>query len=115
MHVVPYYVEPKSQAEDAEKSSKKKDDKKEKREKEGGHIEFMVIASDGIWGWTSNEQVVRLIRRKLRESVEDGDAKGLAKRTEYICQDLVQLAMDNGSTDNITVIVVVFNNTAREK
>jgi serine/threonine protein phosphatase PrpC len=75
----------------------------------------MVLASDGVWGWTSNEQVARLVRRKLRESNEETDPKRKSKRLEQICEELIHLAMDNGSTDNITVIVVVFNSTQQSE
>lgn len=121
VHIVPY-SSPKTEKSD--KKSKKDaasspdstgSGKSKKESKDGGVVEFMVIASDGVWGWTSNEQVARLVRRKLRESSSDeqpadGKQRKAGKRLEYICEDLIHLAMDNGSTDNITVIVVVFNN-----
>ncbi|XP_020520891.1 probable protein phosphatase 2C 59 isoform X2 [Amborella trichopoda] len=60
-----------------------------------GSLQFLILASDGLWDVISNEEAVSLV-----QPIED--AVAAAKR-------LTQEAFDRGSGDNITCIVVRFH------
>jgi serine/threonine protein phosphatase PrpC len=57
--------------------------------------ECMILACDGVWDVMNNQQVVDVVRRYLEDPEEA--ARAVAKE-----------AYRRGSTDNISVIVVVF-------
>ncbi|CAN6451033.1 unnamed protein product [Victoria cruziana] len=57
-------------------------------------LEFLILASDGLWDVVSNEEAVSMVK-----SVDDPE--GAAKR-------LMQEAYQRGSADNITCVVVRF-------
>lgn len=67
--------------------------------------EFVVIASDGLWGVMSNADVVRFVHQHTR---------GLALASEPLdvlqscANDLVQEALVRGSRDNITATILFF-------
>lgn len=66
--------------------------------------EFLVVACDGIWDVMSNEEVVEFVRQRLRQSVPLVD----------ICNALMHHCLSPHpfglGCDNMSVIVVVFNN-----
>ncbi|KAJ0973155.1 hypothetical protein J5N97_021114 [Dioscorea zingiberensis] len=59
-------------------------------------VEFFIIASDGLWNVVSNKDAVEMVR-----AISD---------TETASRNLIQEAYYRGSNDNITCIVVRFNN-----
>ncbi|RCV26229.1 hypothetical protein SETIT_5G228900v2 [Setaria italica] len=59
-----------------------------------GELEFLILASDGLWDVVSNEHAVAFVKD------EDGPEAAARKLTE--------IAFRRGSTDNITCIVVEF-------
>ena len=61
--------------------------------------EFFVIGSDGIFDCLSNENCVNIVRRVLMEGKELSEA----------AHALTQTALDLGSTDNVTAIVIALN------
>ena len=65
-----------------------------------GTEDFLVIGCDGLWDALASDSLVSLVNDHLKES--EGDRSTVA-------QKLVRAAKENGSTDNITVIVVFFN------
>lgn len=67
-----------------------------------GTEEFLVIGCDGLWDALASDRLVSLVNDHLKES--EGDRSTVA-------QKLVRAAKENGSTDNITVIVVFFNHS----
>ena len=73
--------------------------------KSPGRDEFLVLASDGLWGVMSNADVVRFVHQHTR---------GLALAPEPLdvlqscANDLVQEALIRGSRDNITATIVYF-------
>nr|ABK22639.1 unknown [Picea sitchensis] len=60
-------------------------------------VEFLVIASDGLWDVISNEDAVSLVK-----SIEDPEAAA---------RKLTETAYAKGSADNITCVVVRFNHS----
>lgn len=64
-----------------------------------GDEEFLVVASDGLWDWVSDEECVSMVRKSVAEGKEDGGEERAAKR-------LVQCAWDRGSNDDVSVIVL---------
>ncbi|OAY67078.1 putative protein phosphatase 2C 59 [Ananas comosus] len=61
-------------------------------EKIDGSLEFLILASDGLWDVVSNEEAVAMIK-----SIED---------PEQAAKRLLQEAYQRGSADNITCVVV---------
>lgn len=56
--------------------------------------EYIVVASDGLWDTLSNEQVMACIRNNPWLSIEE------------VAQVLINRAIEEGSMDNITVLVI---------
>eukprot|EP01029_Cantina_marsupialis_P008477 TRINITY_DN200_c0_g1_i1.p1 TRINITY_DN200_c0_g1~~TRINITY_DN200_c0_g1_i1.p1 ORF type:complete len:326 (-),score=98.36 TRINITY_DN200_c0_g1_i1:343-1320(-) len=64
-------------------------------------IEFVLIASDGLWGDVNEEDVMRTLN-----SVPPQSAESLKAASE----SLVQLALNRGSVDNISLIIIDLRN-----
>lgn len=64
--------------------------------------EFIILACDGIWDCYTNDQLVTLIRRKLR------DRWSLQHITEYILNDCISMASSTTGIgfDNMTLIII---------
>ena len=62
--------------------------------------EFIILASDGLWDVLSSEEAVDFVH-SLRHVNPRLDAS-------YLAQSLVYRASQLGSSDNITVVLVVF-------
>lgn len=61
-------------------------------------LKFLILACDGLWTWVSNLQAARFVNLHLKEGMKPQD----------ICKELTKYAIENGSSDNVTVILVVF-------
>ncbi|MES1912041.1 MAG: hypothetical protein MHM6MM_004383 [Cercozoa sp. M6MM] len=61
--------------------------------------EFLIIATDGFWSVVSNEEAVRRVRAEAMLSGSSG---------QRIAEVLVNLALQKGSKDNCTVMLVFF-------
>lgn len=61
--------------------------------------QFFLLASDGLWDVFNNMEAATFVYDKL--------VGGLT--LEQTTRDLVQKAYDKGSTDNITVLIVLLN------
>lgn len=57
---------------------------------------FLILASDGLWDTFSNEEAVAFIRKHLHEPL-------------YGAKALTIQAYQRGSVDNISVLVIAFN------
>ena len=65
-------------------------------------------ADTGVKGWAEGD-ILMLCSDGLCGAVDDRDAERIIKRTDDLlecCDKLVELALKNGSTDNITVVLV---------
>ncbi|KAL5714606.1 protein-serine/threonine phosphatase [Ranunculus cassubicifolius] len=67
------------------------------QEEEIDGVEFLIIASDGLWNVVSNKEAVEMVQ-------DISDAEAASKK-------LVQEAYARGSSDNITCVVVRFQNS----
>ncbi|WMV26599.1 hypothetical protein MTR67_019984 [Solanum verrucosum] len=63
-------------------------------EEEIDGVEFLIVASDGLWNVLSNEEAVTLVQ-------DIKDAEAASRR-------LIEEAYSRGSSDNITCVVVRF-------
>jgi len=59
-----------------------------------GSLEFLILASDGLWDVVSNDEAVAMVK-----PIED---------PEQAAKRLLQEASQRGSADNITVVIVRF-------
>jgi len=67
---------------------------------------FFILACDGLWDTVPNEQAVQFVQQKLEEYKErTPDNRDLYS----ICVELVTLAFQQKSRDNISCVLVVFN------
>jgi protein phosphatase 1L len=65
-----------------------------KEEVVDGSLEFLILASDGLWDVVSNDEAVAMVK-----PIED---------PEQAAKRLLQEASQRGSADNITVVIVRF-------
>ena len=64
-----------------------------------GDEEFLIVACDGLWDEISDEDAVKLVRENFYKKGE----------SEFRAADaLVKNALDEGTKDNVTVMVVFF-------
>lgn len=61
-------------------------------------VEFALICCDGVWDVLSNQEAVQFVHDRLRETRDVG----------RICEMLADYALEKGSKDNITAMVIVF-------
>lgn len=66
---------------------------------EGVQEQFLLVGCDGLWETVSYEKAQDFVFRQL--------ASGL--HPQEICKELVKLAIDYGSSDNVTVILAVIS------
>jgi len=68
---------------------------------------FFILACDGLWDTVPNEQAVEFVQQKLNEYTQERtpDNRDLFS----ICVELVTLAFQQKSGDNISCVLVVFN------
>jgi len=64
-------------------------------------LHFLIIASDGLWDVIANKRAVAFVEERLPETVDE-------KALEKICEELAAEAQKEGSKDDITVMVIVF-------
>ncbi|KAK3159371.1 hypothetical protein QOZ80_2AG0149260 [Eleusine coracana subsp. coracana] len=64
--------------------------------------EFLIIGSDGIWDYFSNQNAVDFARRKLQEHND----------LRLCCRQIVEEALRLGSRDNLTAVMVSFHQEA---
>jgi protein phosphatase 2C len=72
--------------------------------------ELLLLASDGLWDVLSNQEAVSLAQRCLRRAQQRGASRQTAARVA--ASVLTRAAIDQGSSDNVTVVVV---DLSREK
>ncbi|KAL2464228.1 putative protein phosphatase 2C 13 [Forsythia ovata] len=66
--------------------------------------EFLIIGCDGIWDVMSNQDAVSLVRRELRHTNDP----------QQCAQELVNYALMQETSDNLTAIVVCFSSLERQ-
>ena len=72
----------------------------------GKEIDFIMLGSDGIFDKLENEEVAGILWRQSKECQEAGIENRLGKAVEAVINE----AMNCNSTDNVTVLVVAFEN-----
>ena len=66
--------------------------------------EFIIIASDGLWDVVSNQQAVNYIRNQIAGGIPIGT----------ISKNIVHKAIALGSVDNVSAVVVCFNQRSEQ-
>ena len=64
--------------------------------------EFLIIGSDGIWDFFSNQNAVDFARRKLQDHND----------LRLCCREIVDEAIRRGASDNLTAVMVSFHQEA---
>jgi hypothetical protein len=69
--------------------------------------EFMIVACDGLWDVMSNHEVIDYIREYLQENPPTIET--LTSTTHHLLIQLIEHAVEDlGSTDNVSVVLVLF-------
>jgi len=66
---------------------------------------FLIIASDGLWDYVLPEHYVEIVKDSFSKNENLND----------VCQALVEAALQEGSEDDITVLVVSLNDKIEKK
>ncbi|CAI0546711.1 unnamed protein product [Linum tenue] len=72
--------------------------------------EFLILGSDGLWDVISNEDACQVVRRCLKGRMRRRRGSSQEPPAAEAAAVLAELAMAQGSKDNISVIVVELNN-----
>mmetsp|Transcript_2746 Transcript_2746/g.4191 ORF Transcript_2746/g.4191 Transcript_2746/m.4191 type:complete len:317 (-) Transcript_2746:186-1136(-) len=67
--------------------------------------EFIILASDGLWGRVTNAKAVKIARESLKKYQDPNRA----------AEDVIGEAYKEGSMDNTTVLIVIVNKYARSQ
>jgi len=62
-------------------------------------MQFLILACDGLWDVVKNEVAINFVSRRLSESMH----------VETIVKELVNYAIEIGSKDNVSIILVRFS------
>ncbi|KAG2263052.1 hypothetical protein Bca52824_070131 [Brassica carinata] len=68
-------------------------------------VEFIILASDGLWDYMKSKDVVSFVREQLREH----------GNVQLACEALAQVALDRRSEDNISIIIADLGRTEWKK
>ena len=60
-----------------------------------GNVKYIVVASDGVWDVVAENDLMKLSQNR--------------KNAEGLCKDLVKLSIDKDTKDNVSCIVISFN------
>jgi len=76
--------------------------------------EFLILASDGLWGAVSTESACAMVRRRLGEKTTritlPWEAPvGAGVSPTVLARELAEKAVHAGSQDNVSVAIVLFN------
>lgn len=74
--------------------------------------ELLLLASDGLWDVLSNQEACTLAKRCLRRARQRGASRQSAARIAATV--LTRAAVDRGSRDNVTVVVVDLSTATAE-
>lgn len=74
--------------------------------------ELLLLASDGLWDVLSNQEACTLAKRCLRRARQRGASRQSAARIAATV--LTRAAVDRGSRDNVTVVVVDLSTASAE-
>eukprot|EP01125_Pyxidicula_operculata_P017276 TRINITY_DN6045_c2_g2_i2.p1 TRINITY_DN6045_c2_g2~~TRINITY_DN6045_c2_g2_i2.p1 ORF type:complete len:579 (-),score=180.95 TRINITY_DN6045_c2_g2_i2:103-1839(-) len=67
--------------------------------------EFIVLGCDGLYDEISNEDIIKFVKERLDTKVPVSD----------VCKEIVKEALERGSTDNISVVIVKFEKKFKKK
>lgn len=60
---------------------------------------FIILGCDGLWDVMTNQQAVDYVRKQLKKHSD----------LDIVTKKLVQKALNDGSSDNITAIICMLN------
>lgn len=70
---------------------------------------FIIIASDGVWDVMSNEEAVSHVTSALLDVGTDSNDLAI------VCDQLLELCLEKGSQDNMSVIIVMLNELSEDE
>jgi len=67
---------------------------------------FLILGCDGLWDVLSNQDVINFILNKMDETPKLNNISSYSKSN--ISQSLAEYAIKQGSTDNVSIIIIFF-------
>ncbi|KAJ9174282.1 hypothetical protein P3X46_017321 [Hevea brasiliensis] len=67
----------------------------------GSDVEFIILASDGLWDYMNSSDAVNFVRNQLRQH---GDV-------QIACEELARTALDLRSQDNVSIVIADLGQT----
>ena len=74
--------------------------------------EYMVLACDGVYDVFSNDELAMLLRAQIAEKHAECST---AENITHAIEDILNISLNRGSIDNMTIIVIVFENIFHER
>jgi serine/threonine protein phosphatase PrpC len=74
------------------------------------NVDFVVIGSDGLFESLTNEDIVSFIWKTIREVLEYKQQVFNKDLCDFVVKELITYAISKGSLDNISVILIIFEN-----
>ena len=72
----------------------------------------MVLACDGVYDVFSNDELAMLLRAQIAEKHAECST---AENITHAIEDILNISLNRGSIDNMTIIVIVFENVFHER
>lgn len=72
------------------------------------NLDFIVIGSDGLFESVSNEECIKFVYAMLRDVGKSKVWKFDKTAGEFLARRLVQFAIERGSSDNVSVVLIFF-------
>ena len=72
----------------------------------------MVLACDGVYDVFSNDELAMLLRAQIAEKHAECST---AENITHAIEDILNISLNRGSIDNMTIIVIVFENIFHER
>eukprot|EP00730_Choanoeca_flexa_P020278 TRINITY_DN9912_c0_g1_i1.p1 TRINITY_DN9912_c0_g1~~TRINITY_DN9912_c0_g1_i1.p1 ORF type:complete len:352 (+),score=68.70 TRINITY_DN9912_c0_g1_i1:45-1100(+) len=70
---------------------------------------FLLLACDGLWAALTVAEAIEFVIASLNQSLEDTQLESPAQRAQHVAAKLVNQAVHKGSSDNVSVVIVLLN------
>jgi serine/threonine protein phosphatase PrpC len=70
------------------------------------HVEYVLLATDGLWDVMTSEEVVAFVKYKLDQHPGDDDLAHTRLLQQKMAEFLVAEALRRGTYDNVTVVIL---------
>jgi integrin-linked kinase-associated serine/threonine phosphatase 2C len=68
---------------------------------------FLLLACDGLWAALSVQKAIELVCTGLNDALDNPDLRTAKQRAHHVAAKLVNEAVYHGSSDNVSVVLVL--------